>query len=100
MMQTDVKLSKASNGNAPFVDINNQPISRCRVRGIYIINGAAAGFFTLFNGQGGQPTASIATAPNTVSGYTFIPVPGEGLLFENSVYGAISGVTSVQLFYS
>lgn len=93
-MQTDV--SSASTA----VTANLVPY-RCRVKGIWMNPGAAGTGSVVFYDSATTGTAVTAITLNT-SGVTdtYIPLPGEGVLFENGVYAVLASVGNITIFYA
>jgi hypothetical protein len=89
-MQTDVKAKSLAASGSIYG-------GRTRVKGIIISPGASAGSVDLKDGgSGGTTVLSITTVAN---GETFNAlIPGEGVLFETSVYATLSNA-SVTVFY-
>lgn len=93
-MQTDIK---AKNMTASGV----AGIGATRVKGIYFVNGATAGSVSFKDGgSGGVERIKIDAPANTTgNGTTYLPLPGEGVLFRADPYVTITTVTSVTFFY-
>lgn len=93
-MQTDVSsASTAASANlVPY---------RCRVKGVWINSGAAGVGSVVFHDSATTGTAITSITLNT-SGVTdaYLPLPGEGVLFENGVYAVLSSVSSITIFYA
>lgn len=93
-MQTDIKAKNLTATGASGV-------GGTRVRGIYFINGATAGSVSFKDG-GASGTERIkidAPANTTGTGDTYLPLPGEGILFREDPYVTLTIVTSVTFFY-
>lgn len=98
-MQTDVKTTKPLTSSGAFQTQNSNDLPRCRIKGIYAVNGASAGSVVLTDGQSGATLFTLNTATAANAGYTYILVPGEGILAENGVYGTVANAASTVLFY-
>lgn len=98
-MQTDVKASAALTTSGAFKDQNTNDLGRARVKAIYIVPTGTAGSVTLKDGGSGGATALVVNTVASATQPTYLLVPGQGLLFETSVYGALSNVGSVVVFY-
>ena len=93
-MQTDIKAVNMTASGAAGVGAT-------RVKGIYFVNGATAGSVSFKEG-GSSGTERIkidAPANTTGNGTTYLPLPGEGVLFRADPYVTITTVTSVTFFY-
>ena len=93
-MQTDIKA-------ANMVASGAAGVGTTRVKGIYFVNGATAGSVTFKDGgSGGTERIKIDAPANTTgNGTTYLPLPGEGVLFRADPYVIITTVTSVTFFY-
>jgi hypothetical protein len=98
-MQTDVLASKVATSAGDMLDQNSLVIGRCRVKAIYIVPDSGAGTVTFRDGGVSGPvkiavdTKASSTAPD------YILMPGEGLLFQTSVYIVPSAVVSTTVIY-
>jgi hypothetical protein len=93
-MQTDV--SSASTTST----VNLVPY-RCRVKGIWLSHGATAGTAVFYDSATtGTTTASITINTAAVLNDGYIPIPGEGVLFEEGVYVVLTNVASATIFYA
>lgn len=93
-MQTDV-LSASTTSTVNLV------ATRCRVKGIWISHGATAGTAVFYDSASTgisltNITLDTAGTPNDA----YIPIPGEGVLFQHGVYVVLTDVTSVTIFYA
>ena len=98
-MQTDVLASKPRTDAGQLLDQNSLVIGRCRVKAIYIVPDAAAGEVVFKDGGSGGP---INITVNTLASSTtpdYMLIPGEGLLFQESIYIAPSSVVSTMVIY-
>lgn len=98
-MQYDVKVSQPLTSTGAFQDQNSSALGRFRIKGLHIICGASAGSVVLANGSGGTTLATINTPTAANQGAVYLLVPGEGILAETAVYGTLTNVSSVTLFY-
>jgi len=99
MMQTDVLASVPLSASGQFTNQAAANIGRTRVKGIYVVPGATAGTLILRDGGSG---GAIKMTVNTVASATqptYILLPGEGLLFLNDVYGALTNVNFATIIY-
>jgi hypothetical protein len=93
-MQTDV-LSASTTSTANLVPY------RCRVKGIWLSHGITAGTVVFHDSAStGTATTNITLNTAAVINEGFIPLPGEGVLFEAGVYAVLTNVASVTIFYA
>jgi len=98
-MQTDVLVSVPITGSGQFTDQTPTALARCRVKAVYIIPTATAGSLVLRDGgSGGAVKATLNTVASATQP-TFILFPGEGLVFQTAVYGAVTNLGSAIIFY-
>lgn len=91
-MQTDVQ--------SAYLDATGSVYAqRTRVRGVYVYCGASAGVLELTDGSGGASRFKIATPAAATANPIYIPFPGEGTLFQNSVYATLTNVGATTVFY-
>jgi hypothetical protein len=98
-MQTDVLASIPITASGQFTDQATNNIGRCRIKSIYIVPGASAGSLVL---RDGGASSSIKLTVNTVASATqptYMLMPGEGLLFQTAVYGAVTNLGSATIIY-
>lgn len=98
-MQTDVLASKPRTDAGQLLDQNSLVIGRARVKAIYIVPDAAAGEVVFKDGGSG---GAVKITVNTLASSTtpdYILIPGEGLLFQENIYIAPSGVVSTMVIY-
>jgi hypothetical protein len=98
-MQTDVLASIPITASGQFTDQATNNLARCRIKSIYIVPGASAGSLVL---RDGGASSSIKLTVNTVASATqptYMLMPGEGLLFQTAVYGAVTNLGSATIIY-
>ena len=71
---------------------------RARVKGMVITSSASAGSVVLKDGGSGGTSLVTINTPATASVHNVL-LPGEGVLFESSIYVDLTNVTSVTVFY-
>lgn len=99
-MQTDVKVTKPLTATGVFKTQTDANVSfRTRVKGIYIQNGASAGSVVVSDGQGGSVLFTLETSASADTGDFYIPVPDQGVLAENGLYGTVTNTASITIFY-
>jgi hypothetical protein len=98
-MQTDVLASVPITASGQFTDQTPTNLARCRVKAIYIVPTATAGSLVLKDGgSGGAVKATINTVASA-SQPTYLLFPGEGLVFQTAVYGAVTNLGSATIIY-
>ena len=99
MMQTDVLASIPITASGQFTNQATNNIGRCRIKSIYIVPSATAGSLVLRDGgSSGTVKATINTVASA-SQPTYMLLPGEGLVFQTAVYGAVTNLGSATVFY-
>ena len=99
-MQTDVLASKVATNAGDLLDQNSLVIGRARVKAIYIVPNAAAGEVVFKDGGSGGPVKITVNTIASASTQDYMLMPGEGLLFQESIYIAPSGVLSTMVIYA
>ena len=99
-MQTDVLASKVATSAGDLLDQNSLVIGRARVKAIYIVPNAAAGEVVFKDGGSGGPVKITVNTIASASTPDYMLLPGEGLLFQTSIYIAPSGVLSTMVIYA
>jgi hypothetical protein len=94
-MQTDVKASTITSTGAFQNEAATANIQRTRVKGIYFVG---TGTVTLQDGGSGGVTRLSLTG-GSGGDSNFVLIPGEGILFTTDVYGTLTTVSSVTIFY-
>lgn len=99
-MQTDVKVTKPLTATGAFKTQTNADVAfRTRIKGIYVQNGASPGSVVVADGQGGDTLFTLNTAAAADVGDFYIPVPDQGILAENGLYGTVTNTASITIFY-
>ena len=98
-MQTDVLASRVATSAGDLLDQNSLVIGRCRVKGIYIVPNTTAGEVVFKDGGASGPTKITVNTKASSSAPDYILMPGEGLLFQTSVYIVPSAVVSTMVIY-
>ena len=98
-MQTDVLASQPLTSAGQALDQNSLVIGRCRVKGIYIVPDSGAGTVTFLDGGASGPTKIVVNTKASSSAPDYMLMPGEGLLFQTSVYIVPSAVVSTMVIY-
>jgi len=98
-MQTDVLVSVPITSSGQFTDQTPTALTRCRVKALYIIPSATAGSLVLRDGGSGGAVKATFNTVASATQPTFILFPGEGLVFQTAVYGAVTNLGSAIIFY-
>ena len=98
-MQTDVLASKVRTSAGDMLDQNSLVIGRCRVKAIYIVPDSGAGTVTFLDGGASGPTKIVVDTKASSTAPDYILMPGEGLLFQTSIYIIPSAVISTMVIY-
>jgi hypothetical protein len=99
-MQSDVKVTKPLAATGPFKTQTDANVTfRARVKGIYVVNGASAGSVVVADGEGGATLFTLGTSAAADTGDFYIPVPDQGILAENGLYGTVTNAASITIFY-
>ena len=99
-MQTDVLASKVATSAGDLLDQNSLVIGRARVKAIYIVPNSTAGEVVFKDGGSGGPVKITVNTIASASTPDYMLMPGEGLLFQESIYVAPSGVLSTMVIYA
>jgi len=98
-MQTDVLASKVATSAGDMLDQNSLVIGRTRVKAIYIVPDAGAGTVTFRDGGASGPVKITVTTLASSTTPDYMLLPGEGLLFQTSIYIVPSTVISTMVIY-
>lgn len=77
--------------------------TRCMLRGFYVRGAATAGTAVfLTGGSGGTALCTINTPAISTAGALagiYIPIPGEGIMFNDGIYCTLTTADAVTIFY-
>lgn len=90
-MQYDVKSANISASGSVYG-------ARARVKGILVTPTSTAGSVVLKDGGSGG-TARITLNSTTDLKPFYVAVPGEGVLFDTNVYGTLTNIAAITVFY-
>jgi len=99
-MQTDVLATVPITSSGAFTDQASNNLGAVRVKAIYIVPTGTAGSVILKDGGSGGTTRATINTVASATQPTYMLLPGEGILFRTSVYGTVSNVGYVTLFYA
>lgn len=98
-MQTDVLASKVRTNAGDMLDQNSLVIGRSRVKAIYIVPDSGAGTVTFRDGGASGPVKIVVDTKASSTTPDYVLLPGEGLLFQTSIYIVPSAVVSTMVIY-
>jgi hypothetical protein len=98
-MQTDVLASKVATSAGDMLDQNSLVIGRARVKAIYIVPDSGAGTVTFYDGGASGPVKIAVNTKASSTAPDYVLLPGEGLLFQTSIYIVPSAVISTMVIY-
>ena len=98
-MQTDVLASKVATSSGNMLDQNSLVIGRARVKAIYIVPDSGAGTVTFYDGGASGPVKIAVNTKASSTAPDYVLLPGEGLLFQTSIYIVPSAVVSTMVIY-
>jgi hypothetical protein len=98
-MQTDVLASKVATSAGDMLDQNSLVIGRSRVKAIYIVPDTGAGTVTFRDGGASGPVKVVVNTLASATSPDYMLLPGEGLLFQTSIYMVPSAVISTMVIY-
>jgi len=99
MMQTDVLASQVLTADGQFTDQASATIGRARVKAVYMIPSGTAGSVVFKNGGASGTTIMTLNTVASATQPTYVLFPGEGVLFSTNVYGDVTSIGSVTIFY-
>ena len=98
-MQTDVLATVPLTATGVFTNQVPAALSRCRIKGAYIVCGASAGSVIITDGSGGPTLVTFNSPTAANAGAITVLIPGEGILASTGPYGTVSNTASIVLFY-
>lgn len=99
-MQYDVFATQPLTSTGNFLNQNSLAVPRARIKSIYAVNGASAGSVVIRDGSSsGSVLLTVNTSASSVTGYTNILLPGEGILAQDGLHGTVTNTTSMVIFY-
>jgi len=98
-MQTDVLVSQVLTADGQFTDQASATIGRARIKAVYMIPSATAGSVVFKNGGASGTTIMTLNTVASATQPTYVLFPGEGVLFSTNVYGDVTNIGSVTIFY-
>lgn len=99
-MQYDVLASQPRTTDGQMQDQNGNNLGRCRIKAVYGVSGALAGSVVFKDGGASGNTLMTMNSPTaSASGTFWLPMPGEGILVETSLYVDLTDVASIMVIY-
>jgi len=98
-MQTNVLASQPRTDDGALNDFGGNAIGRCRVKALYIVPGATAGSVVFKDGGASGTTKMTINTVASATQPTPMLLPGEGVLFDTSIYVDVTNIGSVMVFY-
>ena len=98
-MQTDVQVSVPLTADGQFTNQTPTALGRTRVKAVYIIPSGTAGSVVFKNGGASGTTVMTLNTVASATQPTYVLFPGEGVLFSTNVYGDVTSIGSVTIFY-
>ena len=98
-MQTDILASRPRTDDGQLLDQAGNNIGRARIKAFLIVPTAAAGSVVFKDGgASGSTKMTINTLANSTNS-DYIILPGEGVLFQTSIYVDVTSIASVMVWY-
>ena len=98
-MQTDVLASVPITGTGQFTNQTPAALGRTRVKAVYIVPTGTAGSVVFRDGGASGATVMTLNTVASATQPTYMPFPGQGLLFVTNVHGTVTNIGSVTIFY-
>ena len=98
-MQTDVLASVPLTADGQFTNQATAALGRTRVKAVYIVPSGTAGSIVFKNGGASGTTVMTLNTVASATQPTYLLLPGEGVLFATNVYGDVTSIGSVTIFY-
>jgi hypothetical protein len=98
-MQTDVLVSPPLTADGQFTNQTPTALGRTRIKAVYIVPSALAGSIVFKDGGASGTTILTLNTVASAAQPTYLIFPGEGVLFSTNVYGDVTNIGSVTIFY-
>ena len=98
-MQTDVLVSQVLTADGQFTNQASATIGRARIKAVYMIPSGTAGSVVFKDGGASGTTIMTLNTVASATQPTYVLFPGEGVLFSTNVYGDVTNIGSVTIFY-
>ena len=98
-MQTDVQASVPLTSTGQFTNQTPTALARTRVKAVYMVPTGTAGSVVFKDGGASGTTVMTLNTVASATEPTYLLLPGEGVLFSTNVYGDVTSIGSVTIFY-
>jgi len=98
-MQTDVLASVPLTADGQFTNQTPTALGRTRIKAVYIVPAATAGSVVFKDGGASGTTVLTLNTVASATQPTYLLLPGEGVLCATNVYGDVTNIGSVTIFY-
>jgi hypothetical protein len=98
-MQTDILASAVRTDDGVVNNQAGDALGRVRIKGVYIVPAASAGSVVFKDGGASGTTRMTLNTVGSATQPTYMLLPGEGILFDTSVYVDVTSIGSVMVFY-
>ena len=98
-MQTDILASAVRTDDGVVNNQAGDALGRVRIKGVYIVPAASAGSVVFKDGGASGTTRMTLNTVGSATQPTYLLLPGEGILFDTSVYVDVTSIGSVMVFY-
>ena len=98
-METDVQASQVLTSDGQFTNQSSAALGRTRIKAVYIVPSGSAGSIAFKNGGSGGAVVMTLNTVASATQPTYLPLPGEGVLFSTAVYADVTSIGSVTIFY-
>lgn len=98
-MQTDILASAIRTDDGVVNNQAGDALGRVRIKGVYIVPAASAGSVVFKDGGASGTTRMTLNTVGSATQPTYLLLPGEGVLFDTSVYVDVTSIGSVMVFY-
>jgi hypothetical protein len=98
-MQTDILASAVRTDDGVVNNQAGDALGRVRIKGVYIVPSGTAGSVVFKDGGASGTTRMTLNTVASATQPTYMLLPGEGILFDTSVYVDVTSIGSVMVFY-
>ena len=98
-MQTDILASRPRTDDGQLLDQAGENIGRARIKALLIVPTTAAGVVVFKDGGASGSTKMTINMLANSTNSDYIILPGEGVLFQTSIYVDVTDIASVMVWY-
>jgi hypothetical protein len=98
-MQTDILASRPRTDDGQLLDQAGENIGRARIKALLIVPTTAAGVVVFKDGGASGSTKMTINMLANSTNSDYIILPGEGVLFQTSIYVDVTSIASVMVWY-